>query len=78
MSLTDRQLEVYGFIEDYINSYGVPPTIVEIGEHFGFNNNAANDHVRWIEKKGGLKRIKAPSGKRMHRNIRLLPLTEGL
>jgi repressor LexA len=55
--LTDRQREVLGFISDSIRKRGYPPTLREIGSHFGIRStNGVNDHLRALEKKGYLHR----------------------
>ena len=55
--LTDRQREVLDFISGSINKCGYPPTLREIGSHFGIRStNGVNDHLRALEKKGYLQR----------------------
>jgi repressor LexA len=55
--LTDRQREVLTFISDSIRKRGYPPTLREIGSHFGIRStNGVNDHLRALEKKGFLHR----------------------
>jgi repressor LexA len=55
--LTDRQREVLDFISDWIRKRGYPPTLREIGGHFGIRStNGVNDHLRALEKKGFLHR----------------------
>jgi repressor LexA len=55
--LTDRQREVLDFITDSIRKRGYPPTLREIGSHFGIRStNGVNDHLRALEKKGYLHR----------------------
>jgi repressor LexA len=55
--LTDRQREVLDFITDSIRKRGYPPTLREIGGHFGIKStNGVNDHLRALEKKGFLHR----------------------
>jgi repressor LexA len=55
--LTDRQREVLDFISDSIRKRGYPPTLREIGSHFGIRStNGVNDHLRALEKKGYLHR----------------------
>jgi repressor LexA len=55
--LTDRQREVLDFISDSIRKRGYPPTLREIGSHFGIKStNGVNDHLRALEKKGFLHR----------------------
>ena len=56
-SLTQRQREVLDFIMASINERGYPPTLREIGEHFGIRStNGVNDHLKALEKKGYLAR----------------------
>ena len=45
--LTDRQRQVYEFIEARIEEWGYPPTIREIGEHLCIKStNGVADHVK--------------------------------
>jgi repressor LexA len=56
-ALTDRQREILDFITASINERGYPPTLREIGEHFGIRStNGVNDHLKALEKKGHLRR----------------------
>ena len=55
--LTDRQQQILDFIAESINGRGFPPTLREIGEHFGIRStNGVNDHLKALEKKGFLRR----------------------
>ena len=55
--LTDRQREILDFITGSIRERGYPPTLREIGLHFGIRStNGVNDHLRALEKKGHLQR----------------------
>ena len=55
--LTDRQQEILNFISLSIDERGFPPTLREIGEHFGIRStNGVNDHLKALEKKGYLRR----------------------
>jgi repressor LexA len=55
--LTDRQQEILDFISQSIVERGYPPTLREIGLHFGIRStNGVNDHLRALEKKGYLQR----------------------
>jgi len=55
--LTDRQREILDFITQSIRDRGYPPTLREIGIHFGIKStNGVNDHLRALEKKGYLQR----------------------
>lgn len=49
-NLTGRQREIFTYIQARIKE-GYPPTIREIGSHFGFSEQAAQDHLNAIEKK---------------------------
>jgi repressor LexA len=56
-ALTDRQREILDFISRSIAKRGYPPTLREIGSHFGIKStNGVNDHLRALEKKGYLHR----------------------
>lgn len=55
-NLTNRQKEILDLIKSYITDYGFPPTRAEISKVLGFKSaNAAEQHLRAIEKKGYLK-----------------------
>jgi repressor LexA len=56
-ALTDRQQQILDFISASIAERGYPPTLREIGEHFGIRStNGVNDHLKALEKKGVLRR----------------------
>lgn len=51
--LTDRQSEILSLIQKAIAQTGFPPTRAEIAQTLGFKSaNAAEDHLRALEKKG--------------------------
>ena len=55
--LTQRQHQTLEFIRKSIEERGYPPTLREIGEHFGIQStNGVNDHLKALEKKGFLAR----------------------
>jgi repressor LexA len=55
--LTKRQRAILDFISLSIDERGFPPTLREIGEHFGIRStNGVNDHLKALEKKGYLRR----------------------
>ncbi|MCX2523707.1 transcriptional repressor LexA [Larsenimonas rhizosphaerae] len=69
--LTARQQEVYDFIRRTLQEYGYPPTRAEIARALGFRSaNAAEEHLRALQKKGAIDMIPGTS-----RGIRL-PQTE--
>lgn len=50
--LTNRQSEVFDVLKDYIESYGIAPTHVELAELIGVSSSkAAADHLKALEKK---------------------------
>ncbi len=54
--LTERQYEILEFIQQQLRLNNVPPTRSEIASHFLFKSpNAAEQHLRALEKKGYLK-----------------------
>lgn len=53
--LTKKQRKVLEFLTSYTKKYGYPPTIREIGEHFGFLWTAARGHLQAIGRKGFIK-----------------------
>jgi repressor LexA len=67
--LTPRQHEILRFIQDYTRTRRVPPTVREIGEHFGIWIAAVARHIEALERKGRLRR--AARGSRL---IELLPV----
>src|SRR5438046_9341075 len=55
--LTERQEKILAYIKRSIVEQGYPPTIREIGEHFGIRStNGVNDHRKALERKGYLLR----------------------
>ena len=55
--MTERQEKILAFIQRCIEEQGYPPTIREIGEHFGIRStNGVNDHLKALERKGYLLR----------------------
>ena len=53
--LTERQSEVLKLVRDLTESTGFPPTRAEIAERMGFRSvNAAEQHLRALEKKGAI------------------------
>lgn len=53
--LTKRQSEIYQAIYDSFAERGLPPTLQELATKFGFNVNAAKDHVLSLVRKGYVK-----------------------
>ena len=69
--LTSRQSEILSLIEHAISDTGFPPTRAEIAQTLGFKSaNAAEDHLRALEKKGYISLAPGAS-----RGIRLLQST---
>jgi repressor LexA len=54
--LTARQREFLDFIRQFIRRVGYPPTVREIGAHFGFVPRSVFDHLKALERKGYLHR----------------------
>ena len=51
--LTSRQKEILDLIRDHLKEKGFPPTRADISRTLGFkSHNAAEQHLRAIEKKG--------------------------
>ena len=54
-ALTDRQAEILRLIRELTEVSGYPPTRAEIAERMGFRSvNAAEQHLRALERKGAL------------------------
>lgn len=67
--LTARQSEIFDFVKSHATTKGMPPTRIEIADRFGFNSaNAAEDHLRALERKGYIK-----LGTARARSIRIIP-----
>ena len=66
--LTERQARVLAFLRQSIERNGYPPTCAEIARNFGWRSgNAAHEHLRAIERKGFIERVRGIS-----RGIRLV------
>ncbi len=59
--LTPRQREVLDFVRQFMAKAGYPPTVREIGAHFGFVPRSIFDHLKALERKGYLRRDGAKS-----------------
>ena len=56
MLLTDKQQAILNFINDYIGEHQYPPSVREIGKHFGIYPATVQDHISAIERKGFLQK----------------------
>ena len=66
--LTRRQTEVLELIQQYLDDTGFPPTRMEIASELGFRSpNAAEEHLRALERKGAIEMIPGTS-----RGIRII------
>jgi repressor LexA len=73
-TLTARQAEILDLIRAYVADEGCPPTRAEIADSLGFRSpNAAEDHLRALERKGYIELVPGAS-----RGIRLLEEDYGL
>ena len=73
-TLTRRQAEILELIRSYVAEEGCPPTRAEIADALGFRSpNAAEDHLRALERKGMIELVPGAS-----RGIRLLEEDYGL
>ncbi len=60
--LTPRQSQILKLIQDFIGETGMPPTRAEIAEELGFRSpNAAEEHLRALQRKGVLELIPGTS-----------------
>ncbi len=60
--LTPRQKEILELIQSFIDEYGMPPTRADIAKALGFKSaNAAEEHLRALQKKGVLELIPGAS-----------------
>ncbi len=69
--LTARQAEVLQLIADFLQATGFPPTRAEIAAQLGFRSaNAAEDHLRALERKGYIEMLPGASrGIRLRENL---------
>lgn len=73
IKLTPRQEQILGYIKDYLQDTGFPPTRSEIAAEMGFKSpNAAEEHLRALARKGAIEMMPGTS-----RGIRL-PISEQL
>lgn len=80
--LTDRQAQILRLVRELTEVSGYPPTRAEIAEKMGFRSvNAAEQHLRALEKKGAIeissgasRGIRVRDGKGSARSGRLLEL----
>lgn len=60
--LTPRQKQILELIQDFIYETGMPPTRAEIARELGFKSaNAAEEHLRALQKKGVLELVPGAS-----------------
>ena len=60
--LTPRQKEILELIQTFIDEYGMPPTRADIAKELGFKSaNAAEEHLRALQKKGVLELVPGAS-----------------
>jgi len=60
--LTPRQKEILELIQEFIAEHGMPPTRAEISRQLGFKSaNAAEQHLRALQKKGVLELLPGAS-----------------
>jgi repressor LexA len=54
--LTEKQQAILDFIHEYIAEHQYPPSVREIGKHFGIYPATVQDHISAIERKGFLQK----------------------
>jgi repressor LexA len=60
--LTPRQKQILEMIQDFMDETGMPPTRAEIARQLGFKSaNAAEEHLRALQKKGVLELLPGAS-----------------
>ncbi len=60
--LTLRQTQILEMIQDFIAEFGMPPTRAEIARELGFKSaNAAEEHLRALQKKGVIELVPGTS-----------------
>ena len=57
VTLTEKQKEIYNYLQEVWRAGGPSPTISELSEHFGFRSTrSARDHLKALERKGVIRR----------------------
>src|SRR5881394_3372872 len=59
--LTERQQSILDFISEYVKENGFPPSVREIGAHFGIYPATVQDHIAALERKGSLQKMRFQS-----------------
>jgi repressor LexA len=54
--LTEKQQAILDFINSYVDANGFPPSVREIGRHFGIYPATVQDHISALERKGHLQK----------------------
>src|SRR5215470_6467938 len=54
--LTEKQQAILDFINGYVKANGFPPSVREIGQHFGVYPATVQDHISALERKGYLQK----------------------
>lgn len=55
-ALTQKQQEIVSFIQEFIRTVDMPPTVTEIAEHFNLKTPTVFTHLKSLQKKGILTR----------------------
>lgn len=75
LELTDKQQEIFRFLQTFTKDSGYPPTVKEIMEHFNFASpTAVTTHLTALEKKGYVKK----TGKRARGSVPIGSLEEDI
>src|SRR6516165_7199537 len=71
--LTEKQQAILDFVDNYQKDNGFPPSVREIGRHFGIFPATVQDHISALERKGFLQRkrfqsrsLSVPASSRQH------------
>ena len=59
--LTEKQKAIFCFLASFTAENGFPPTLREVGINFKIAPTSALEHLRALEKKGFIKRLKFKS-----------------
>ena len=69
--LTDKQKLVYGFVREFLQENGFPPTVQEVQRNFNFKSkNCASTYLRILKDKGYITRNNSTGVK--SRNLQLV------
>jgi repressor LexA len=71
--LTEKQEEVLQFVENFINTENMAPTVYEIADHFQIKSATSFAHIRALQRKGYVTRSSKARSLALTRNTTTMP-----